>query len=196
MPLILTPPEQAVPAPETPTATETSEAPASEGTLTADEREELAKLRAIHRDEQKWERRAKENFEKAKRLDELELAKKSVEERLIAERDAALATAESERTERLREKISRETGVPPDRITGTTEDDMRADAESALAWAREFAKKTNGPVGAPAAAVTGDGKGPQPPAQLSRDDLKRMTPQQIIEADRTGRLNYLKGLNS
>ena len=194
MPLILTPPEPAPPAPETPTATETPEAPA-DGALTADEREELAKLRAIHKDEQKWERRAKENFEKAKRLDELEMAKKSVEERLIAERDAALATAEAERTERLREKISRETGVPPDRITGTTEEDMRADAESALAWAKEFAKKTNGPVGAPAAAVTGDGKGPQAPAQLNQDDLKRMTSQQILEADKAGRLDALKGLN-
>ena len=30
--------------------------------------EELAKLRAIHKDEQKWERRAKENFEKAKKF--------------------------------------------------------------------------------------------------------------------------------
>jgi hypothetical protein len=180
---------------ETPSATEIPEAPA-DGTITADEREELAKLRAIHKDEQKWERRAKENFEKAKRLDELEMAKKSVEERLIAERDQALATAETERTERLREKISRETGVPPDRITGATEDDMRADAENALSWAKEFAKKTAGPLGAPAAAVTGDGKGPQAPAQLNRDDLKRMTPQQIIEAEKAGRLDYLKGLNS
>ena len=191
MPLILTPPEPE-PAPETPSAPATP----VEGDLDADEREELAKLRAIHRDEQKWERRAKENFEKAKRLDELELAKKLVEERLIAERDQALATAESERTERLREKISRETGVPPERITGATEEAMRADAENALAWAKDFAKKTNGPVGAPAAAVTGDGKGPQAPAQLSRDDLKRMSSQQILEAEKAGQLNYLKGMNS
>lgn len=179
---------------ETPTETSEPEAPA-DGALTPDEREELAKLRAIHKDEQKWERRAKENFEKAKRLDELEMAKKSAEERLIAERDAALATAEAERTERLREKISRETGVPPDRITGATEEDMRADAESALAWAKEFAKKNSGPVGAPAAAVTGDGKGPQAPTQLTQDDLKRMTPQQILDAEKSGRLDALKGLN-
>jgi hypothetical protein len=83
------PPVIPTPAVETPTETETPEVATTDGALTADEREELAKLRAIHRDEQKWERRAKENFEKAKRLDELELAKKSVEERLIAERDAA-----------------------------------------------------------------------------------------------------------
>lgn len=188
------PPVITAPAAETPTETPEPEAPA-EGTLTPDEREELAKLRAIHKDEQKWERRAKENFEKAKKFDEMELAKKSVEERLIAERDAALATAEAERTERLREKISRETGVPPDRITGSTEDEMRADAESALAWAKEFAKKNNGPVGAPAAAVTGDGKGPQAPAQLTRENLKSMTPQQILEAEKAGRLDALKGLN-
>lgn len=180
---------------ETSTETPAPEAPA-DGTLTADEREELAKLRAIHKDEQKWERRAKENFDKAKRLDELELAKKSVEERLIAERDQALAAAESERTERLREKISRETGVPSDRITGATEDDMRDSAESALAWVKEFTAKNTGPVGAPASAVTGDGKGPQPPSQLTRENLKNMTSQQILEADKAGRLDALKGLNS
>ena len=181
--------------PETPTEAVTS-AGESDGTLTADEREELAKLRAIHRDEQKWERRAKENFDKAKRLDDLELAKKSVEERLIAERDAALATAESERTERLREKISRETRVPPDRITGSTEDDMRESAESALAWAKEFAKTTGTPLGAPPSVVTGDGKAPQGATQLTRTDLQKMTSQQILEADKQGRLDYLKGRNS
>lgn len=182
---------------ETPTETTTPEVidtPSTDG-LTADEREELARLRAIHKDEQKWERRAKENFEKAKRLDEIEMAKKSVEERLIAERDAALAAAESERTERLREKISRETQVPPDRITGATEEDMRESAESALAWAKEFAKKNGTPLGAPAAAVTGDGKAPQGAPQLTRADLKNMSPQQIIEADKQGRLDTLKGIN-
>ena len=185
----------------TPTATENPtetappkvEEPKADGTLTADEREELARLRAIHKDEQKWERRAKENFEKAKRLDEIEMAKKSVEERLIAERDAALAAAESERTERLREKISRETQVPPDRITGATEEEMRESAESALSWAKEFSK-TQGPIGAPASAVTGDGKAPQGEPQLTRADLKNMTPQQILDADRAGRLNELKGV--
>ena len=171
------------------------QADTTDGTLTDVEREELARLRAIHKDEQKWERRAKENFEKAKRLDDLEMAKKSVEERLIAERDAALATAESERTERLREKISRETQVPPDRITGSSEDDMRESAESALAWAKEFAKKNGNPLGAPASAVTGDGKGPQTQPQLTRADLKNMTPQQILDADKSGRLATLKGIN-
>lgn len=190
------PPVIATPAVETPTETETPEVDTTNGALTADEREELAKLRAIHRDEQKWERRAKENFEKAKRLDELELAKKSVEERLIAERDAALEQAKVERTERLREKISRETSVPADRITGDDEDAMRESAESALAWVKEFTAKNTGPVGAPASAVTGDGKGPQAPAQLTEADLKSMTPKQILEADQAGRLNKLKGINS
>lgn len=186
-----------VPEPETSTETVTPEVEdqPTDGTLTADEREELARLRAIHKDEQKWERRAKENFEKAKRLDEIEMAKKSVEERLIAERDEALANAESERTERLREKISRETQVPPDRITGTTEEDMRDSAESALEWAKEFAKKNGTPLGAPASAVTGDGKAPQGQPQLTRADLKNMSSKQILEADKAGRLDSLKGIN-
>jgi hypothetical protein len=181
---------------ETATETKTPEVEATNtGGMTDAEREELARLRAIHKDEQKWERRAKENFEKAKRLDEIELAKKSVEERLIAERDAALATAESERTERLREKISRETQVPPDRITGVTEEDMRESAESALSWAKEFAKKNGNPIGAPASAVTGDGNAPKGEPQLTQADLKNLTPQQILDADKAGRLNKLKGIN-
>mgnify|MGYP006899567341 CR=1 FL=1 len=181
---------------ETVTETKTPEVEATNtGGMTDAEREELARLRAIHKDEQKWERRAKENFEKAKRLDEIELAKKSVEERLIAERDAALATAESERTERLREKISRETQVPPDRITGVTEEDMRDSAESALSWAKEFAKKNGNPIGAPASAVTGDGNAPKGEPQLTQADLKNLTPQQILDADKAGRLNKLKGIN-
>ena len=182
---------------ETVTETKTPEVEATntDGGMTDAEREELARLRAIHKDEQKWERRAKENFEKAKRLDEIELAKKSVEERLIAERDAALATAESERTERLREKISRETQVPPDRITGVTEEDMRESAESALSWAKEFAKKNGNPIGAPASAVTGDGNAPKGEPQLTQADLKNLTPQQILDADKAGRLNKLKGIN-
>jgi len=181
---------------ETATETKTPEVEATNtGGMTDAEREELARLRAIHKDEQKWERRAKENFEKAKRLDEIELAKKSVEERLIAERDAALATAESERTERLREKISRETQVPPDRITGVTEEDMRESAESALSWAKEFAKKNGSPIGAPASAVTGDGNAPKGEPQLTQADLKNLTPQQILDADKAGRLNKLKGIN-
>lgn len=180
---------------ETPTET-TTEEPDADGVLTAEERNELARLRAIHKDEQKWEKRAKENFEKAKRLNEIELAKKSVEERLIAERDAALATAEAERTERLRERISRETQVPPDRITGTNEDEMRESADSALAWAKEFAQKNGTPLGAPASTVTGDGKAPQGPTQLTRSDLKNMSSKQILEADKAGRLDSLKGINS
>jgi len=191
MPPVIDPPVT-----ETPTETTTPKVEETDtGGMTDAEREELARLRAIHKDEQKWERRAKENFEKAKRLDEIELAKKSVEERLIAERDAALATAETERTERLREKISRETQVPPDRITGVTEEDMRESAESALAWAKEFAKKNGSPLGAPASAVTGDGKAPQGEPQLTQADLKNLTPQQILDADKAGRLNKLKGIN-
>ena len=76
-----------------------------------------------------------------------------------------------------------------------TEEDMRESAESALSWAKEFAKKNGSPIGAPASAVTGDGNAPKGEPQLTQADLKNLTPQQILDADKAGRLNKLKGIN-
>lgn len=150
-------------------------------------------LRNILQGERRWERRAKESLDKARKYDEIEASKKTLEERLIAERDEAQRNLAAERTERTRERVARETGVPPDQITGIDEDAMRESAEKALAWANSLRKPT-ATLTPPASTVTGDGKPPAAPGQLTRDELKKMTPQEIIAADRDGRLNNLKGI--
>lgn len=85
------------------------------------------------------EKRAKDNAVKAKRLDELEAANKSEFERLQAERDAALKAASDHETRAsaaemaaLRQRIAIEEGLPPkfaSRLTGDSEDELRADAK-------------------------------------------------------------------
>lgn len=173
------------------------------GEVTISELERLARalggedgLRNILQGERRWERRAKESAEKARKFDEIEASKKTLEERLIAERDDAQRLLAAERTERIREKIARETGVPPEQINGADEDAMRESAEKALAWANSVRKAT-ATLTPPASTVTGDGKPPTRPGQiLSRDELKKMTPQEIIAADREGRLDHLKGIQS
>lgn len=179
----------ASPAPEDPAPA----APEAEAPRTATDEEPVdeAKWRALVK---QWKTRAQENFEKAKKFDETELAKKSLEERLIAERDSARAEAESARQERLREKVARETSVPPEQIHGDSEEAMRESADKALAWANSLKKSTT-PATPPASVVTGDGRPPSAGAQIqSRDELKNMTPQQILQADKDGRLNQLKGI--
>lgn len=151
-------------------------------------------LRNILQGERRWERRAKESLDKARKYDEIEASKKTLEERLIAERDEAQRKLAAERTERTRERVARETGVPPDQITGLDEDAMRESAEKALAWANSLRKPT-ATLTPPASTVTGDGKPPAKPGQLTRADLKNMTPQEIIAADREGRLDSLKGIS-
>lgn len=178
--------------------TTTPAAPASAPeALTDDDRNELERLRAIHKDEQKWEKRAKSNFEKASTLDTITqaLGQPNADEPVdpLAELAKLREDLESERTERLREKVATTTGVPVSQIHGSDEGSMTASADEALSWAKEFIKQSGVPLAAPAATVTSTDVPTKPQQIQSREDLKTMTPQQILEADRTGRLDFLKG---
>lgn len=82
----------------------------------------------------KWEARAKENKQKAEKLDELEAANKSELERLQeakakAEKEAADAKAELARNEMI-SSVSKETGVPEELLHGDTEEELRESAEA------------------------------------------------------------------
>lgn len=151
-------------------------------------------LRSILQEERRWERKAKALQDKARKFDEIEESKKSLEERLISERDDTKRQLEAERLERQRERIARETGVPPEQINGSDEDAMRESAEKALAWANSLRKAQAGSA-PPASTVTGDGNAPSKPGQImTREELKSMTPQQILAADKEGRLDQMKGI--
>lgn len=164
--------------------------------ITADERTELEKLRAIHADEKKWEKRAKENFDARKQLDNLvkalgggdgtpDAAPDPLAE--IAKLRAELASKDTEAT---RERIARETGVPPSQVTGADAEAMQASANSALEWAKQFAAAAGRPNAAPASSVTSNqATHDNGVKQLSKSDLQGMSSAQIMEAYRNGQLS-------
>jgi hypothetical protein len=127
-----TTPPAAAPAtpPAAPTPAPPAQAtPAEPATPPAQEADELSQLKAEAR---KWEQRAKENFEKAKKFDDLEEASKTE-----AQKQAdALTKAQSELNEyKQREQVaawakevSTETGVPADLLRGSTKEELTAHA--------------------------------------------------------------------
>lgn len=188
-----------------PAATDSETAPEGAAETSSDGDSDLARLvgalggpeglRKIIAGERKWENRAKANLSKAEKFDELQRQALSKEERLQQERDQYEQELKAERLERLREMVARETGVPPEQVNGEDEATMRENAEKALAWANSLRKPAQSAP--PASLVTGDGKAPGRPGQItSRDELKNMTPQQILAADKEGRLDRLKGINT
>lgn len=106
----------------------------------------------------------------------------------------------AERRARLLSEVARTEGVEPEDIRGDTEEEMRESAgkfkerfEARLTAAVEAAVKARNPSAAPASLVTADGKIAGPEQITSREQLKSMTPQQIMEAQKGGRLDHLLG---
>jgi hypothetical protein len=104
---------------------------------------------------------------------------------------------ESERTARLRSDVARETGVDPEDIHGSTEEEMRASAER---WTQRFnqrldeaLKAKNVPAAPPASTVTSDGKITGPEQITSKDQLAKLSPADRMKAYRDGRLDGLLG---
>lgn len=200
------PPKPAAPAeppktPDAPKATEQPKAPE----LSATERAELERLRAVHKDESKWENRSKAN---AKKLRELaELAGLDVAELNLSEFDPRAEfeklskTVESERQARIRAEVARDfPDLDPGDITGTTEDEMRSSAQGltdriAAAVKKIIEANAPSPSAAPASTVTSSEK-ITGPTQLEQSDLAKMSAAEIVKANQEGRLNKVKGLQT
>lgn len=189
----------AVTEPGEPTPETRPEAPQNE-VFTAEERQELEKLRAARVEERRWEKRAKENFDDANKWREL-LEKTGADKKSDfdprAEIDKIRAELTSERTERLRTEVARTTGVDPDDIKGNTEEEMRASAER---WQQRFnarleeaMKSKTAPAAAPAAEVTTDAKVTGPKQITTHDELKSLSPADRMAAYKDGRLDELMG---
>jgi hypothetical protein len=167
--------------------------------LSSEEREELDRLRNFRKQSRDWEKTAKANYEDAQRfrqmLQQFGGNEESGEPDPLAEVQKLRDEVEGERRERMRERVARETGVPPSQITGSDEEEMKESAAQALSWAREFIKQAGVPLAAPASNVNSDGKPHDERAgQIkSRDDLKSMSPSEITQAYREGRLDALMG---
>jgi hypothetical protein len=175
-------------------------APETAGDLTSDEREELQRLRAVHKDEQKWRREATTKHKDSETLEKVLSAlgvsgdaKKSFDaEAAVKELTAKMETAERER---IRAEVARTEGVDPEDFTGDTEEAMRASAkrfkakvQALVQAAVEAAAKGKQPAAVPADEVTSNGKVTDGKQLKS---VQGMTPQQVVEAHKAGQLDDL-----
>ncbi|MDY2626154.1 MAG: hypothetical protein SOV74_07565 [Coriobacteriales bacterium] len=88
----------------------------------------------------KWERRSKENAEKAKAYDELQEQSKTElqkarEQAAAYKRQVDDLNAKAE-ADAARAKVARDTGVPAELIAGDDEDSMRQFAEAVAKWGK------------------------------------------------------------
>ena len=159
-----------------------------------------ARFKGVQELARKFEKTAKDNYEDAERYRKIVQQVSGDGNNNTPDPLAAIEQlrreVETERTERLREKIARETGVPPTQIVGADEDGMKASAAQALEWAKSIIQQQQGvPLVAPAANVTSSQAPHQNGVQQiqSRDQLKTMSQKQIMDAYRTGQLDHLLG---
>lgn len=172
---------------------------ANNNALSGDERAELARLRQVHKDEQKWRRQATDNHSDAEKYRKLlegfgvapDKGREFDAQQAISELNNKFEKAEQAR---LRSEVARTEGVDPDIVTGTTEDEMRSSAQRFKATVEaEVEKRAKAATpAAPASDVSANGKVEGPKQITSRDDLKNMTAKQIVEAREKGLLDDLQ----
>lgn len=155
---------------------------------------EVAKWKELSR---KNEQRAKENADKAKKFDEIEEANRTELEKAIARAEAAEKAAEEAATESLRAKKASTSGVDLSLIPAGTEEEMDAAIAAAIAFKdaaikAALAQQKPSPA-APAEVVTSTNASTQVKQITSRDELKSMSPSEVMAASRDGRLDELMG---
>lgn len=137
----------------------------------------------------KNESRMKENAEKAKLYDEAQEQGKSELQKAQEAAAKAEARAAAMEAEAMRAKVAASTGVDADLLSGSSEEELRASAERLLAW-----RSAQVPKGAPSADAGVRGDEIRAARQLTRDDLKKMSPAEIIKARQDGQLNNIMGI--
>lgn len=170
------------------TEIETTEAPEAQET---DWKAEAEKWKQMSR---KNEERAKANLEKAKRFDDLEEESKSELQKALEAREAAEKRAAAFEVSARRAAIALKKGVDPDLLTGESEEEILAAADKLLAWRGEALKDSTPPASTSSGDAGKRGEGIQGATQLSRTDLAGMTPTEINQARREGRLNDIMGI--
>ena len=155
-------------------------APAAEAKQQSFDADYVAKIRA---EAAKYRTEAKANAEAAKRLAEIEESNKT-EAQKQAEQLAKLQQ-ENERlqAQMLKAQVAAEKGVPADLLAGSTEEELLASADRLLAFRgpsqpAEYGRATDAPS--------------TKPKQLTKADLARMSPEQIVEAEAAGLFDDLK----
>lgn len=142
----------------------------------------------------KWEKRAKDasaDRELAAKWREYEAAQKPAQERMAEELATTKHEAESARVALLRYEVAAEKNIPSEAIrllNGSTREELEEAADALVAlMATQLKPRTPVPdesQGRPATAKLG---------QLTKEDLANMTPSEVNEARRQGRLADLLG---
>lgn len=170
-------------------ATSAQETPAAAAEDTAQQVDWEAEARKWKELSRKNESRMKENAEKARLYDEAQEQGKSELQKAQEAAAKAEARAAAMEAEALRAKVAAATGVDADLLSGSSEEELRASAERLLAW-----RGAQVPKGAPAADAGVRGDEIRAARQLTRDDLKKMSPAEIIKARQDGQLNNIMGI--
>lgn len=165
------------------------ETPAATAEATAQQVDWEAEARKWKELSRKNESRMKENAEKARLYDEVQEQGKSELQKAQEAAAKAEARAAAMEAEAMRAKVAAATGVDADLLSGSSEDELRASAERLLAW-----RGAQVPKGAPAADAGVRGDEIRAARQLTRDDLKKMSPAEIIKARQDGQLNNIMGI--
>lgn len=171
---------------DAPAAKETPAAAAEDTAKQVDWEAEARKWKELSR---KNESRMKENAEKARLYDEAQEQGKSELQKAQEAAAKAEARAAAMEAEALRAKVAAATGVDADLLSGSSEEELRASAERLLAW-----RGAQVPKGAPATDAGVRGEEIRAARQLTRDDLKKMSPSEIIKARKDGQLNNIMGI--
>ena len=171
---------------DVPAAQDASAAAAEDTAQQIDWEAEARKWKELSR---KNESRMKENAEKARLYDEAQEQGKSELQKAQEAAAKAEARAAAMEAEALRAKVAAATGVDADLLSGSSEEELRASAERLLAW-----RAAQVPKGAPARDAGTRGDEIRAARQLTREDLKKMSPAEIIKARQDGQLNNMMGV--
>ena len=171
---------------DAPVAPETPAAAAEDTAQQVDWEAEARKWKELSR---KNESRMKENAEKARLYDEAQEQGKSELQKAQEAAAKAEARAAAMEAEAMRAKVAAATGVDADLLSGSSEEELRASAERLLAW-----RGAQVPKGAPATDAGVRGDEIRAARQLTREDLKKMSPAEIIKARKDGQLNNIMGI--
>ena len=170
-------------------ATSSQDTPAAAAEDTAQQVDWEAEARKWKELSRKNESRMKENAEKARLYDEAQEQSKSELQKAQEAAAKAEARAAAMEAEAMRAKVAAATGVDADLLSGSSEDELRASAERLLAW-----RGAQVPKGAPATDAGVRGDEIRAARQLTREDLKKMSPAEIIKARQDGQLNNIMGI--
>lgn len=135
------------------------------------------------------EARAKENAEKARLFDEQEEESKSELQKALDKAAQAEARAQALEVQATRAQVAVAKGVDVDLLSGSTLEELEASADRLLEW-----RGAQIPKGAPASDAGHKGDEIRSSKQLTREDLKTMSAEQINQARRAGQLNDVMGL--